>query len=124
MVGQEVCYRMEVEAQYGNRVVCEPLRADGGCSSDYTRAVAAELPKVYPPCECTEAHDGSPPPSVRTKACVKVLGGNEPSRRLAEGRRICYPEIANFDATKGDDYKYYGCPVDMVACMIVPQQSS
>ena len=37
--------------------------------------------------------------------------------KMSSSSTICYPMLADYDYTKGDNDNYYGCPVDMLACV-------
>ena len=38
-------------------------------------------------------------------------------KREREGQTVCYPMLESYDHTKGDNDNYFGCPVDMQACV-------
>lgn len=123
-VGSKTCWHWEYEAQIGNRIVCEPVGPDttggasplGSCRSDYKRGTARFLNKIYPLCTCDSYKNDALAKkdtyaSAKTgRMCMKTFATPAP------GHIECYDILTAFDPTKGDDYNYYGCPVDMQAC--------
>ena len=54
----DVCFRLEHDAQLGQRVVCVPTMGsidageNGGCPGDFIRGEGRFINKVYPQCSC------------------------------------------------------------------------
>ena len=88
----------------------------GSCRSDYKRGTARFLNKIYPLCTCDSYKNDALAKkdtyaSAKTgRMCMKTFATPAP------GHIECYDILTAFDPTKGDDYNYYGCPVDMQAC--------
>lgn len=123
-VGKDVCYRWEEAAGGGldnshyNRPVCIPLQEDGGCPSDHLKATAQYLPKIHPQCACTVLRDEN---GVESPMHELALGAPPKCMKMFEedGVTKCI-SLNPYDTSKGDDYKYFGCPVDHLHCVQEP----
>ena len=113
LLGSDVCYRVDWEAQKGNRVACFPTLGPAtdpnhGCPGDTTRARASLINPIHPACGCTEYRN----------AAGDIAAANMGGRMCKKmGTSTCYPMLTDHDAAKGDNDNYYGCPVDMLACV-------